>query len=264
MIRKNLRKLYDKLTLKAYRTEVAANQQKQIQQTERLYEQLFLNNPVLVVNDVKIFLPLFYVDHIQKIIFASRDFYEKETLQYLKNNFNSFDNILDIGSNIGNHMLFYCSQLEAKKVYCFEPNKYNYTILSRNVELNNLQEIVTLHNMAVGEKSGRGVEKDFTMMNTGMNRIETGSATDSSEKNIEIVCLDDFNYTSIDFVKIDVEGSEIAVLKGAVKTLQRTRPVVMIETFENNQSAVDEIMQSYGYSKSATVEDYNSIYSPAN
>jgi FkbM family methyltransferase len=254
------KRLFDKLSLKGYRGEVTANQRKQIAETQRLYEQLFLNNPVLIVKDVKMYLPLFYVDHIQKLIFRDRDFYEKETLQYLKQQYGSFKTVLDIGSNIGNHMLYYCSQLDARNVTCFEPNTFNHAVLCKNVELNNLQDVVTVHNVALGETSGTGVQKDFTNMNTGMNRIEMSADTDSAGATVMIKSLDDFGYSNIDFVKIDVEGFEIEVLKGAARTLKNSKAVVMLEVFNNNQQAVDELMESYGYKKSYTIEEYNCIY----
>ena len=260
MIRKGIKRIYDILTLKDYRAEIVRNQQKQVQATTLLYEQLFSNNPVLVLSGVKIFLPLFYSDHIQKIIFSNRDFYEKETLLYLKSKYGSFAHILDIGSNIGNHMLFFCSHLQAKKVYCFEPNQYNFNVLSRNVELNNLEKTVMLHKVAAGSKTGKGVEKNFTLMNTGINRVETVTEENIAETQVDIVCIDDYGYGNIDFVKIDVEGFELEVLKGAAQTLQRSNAVVMIEVFEENQELVDEIMLAFNYTKTVTLEDFNIIY----
>ena len=259
MIKKWLKRIYGVLTLKPYRDEVIANQLKQLRLSEKIYEQLFLNNPVLVLNGVKFYLPLFYIDHLQKIIFQNRDFYEKETLNYLKTNFGQFETIVDAGANIGNHVLFFCSQMKAKKVYCFEPNHYTSSVLAKNVELNDLDKIVEIHKSALGEKKGQGIQQGFSLSNTGMNRIASGG--DTMEGNTaEIVCLDDFNYAKIDFIKIDVEGFELSVLKGAEKTILRTHPVIMIEVFDENKMIIDDIMRSYGYRKSVTLEEFNCIY----
>lgn len=254
------KRFFDKLSLKGFREEVTANQRKQVVEIQRLYDQLFLNNPVLIVKDVKMYLPLFYVDHIQKIIFETKDYYEKETLYYLKSKFTSFENVLDIGSNIGNHMLFYCSELGSRRVICFEPNEYNHATLSKNVLLNNLQNIVTIQNVALGEAAGKGIQKDFSNMNTGMNRIEVSDH--AKDATIEVKRLDDYGYRGIDFIKIDVEGFELQVLKGAGETLRKSKAVVMIEVFEGNKVPVDEIMDSYGYNKTHTIEGYNSFYMP--
>ncbi|HMK24614.1 MAG TPA: FkbM family methyltransferase [Chitinophagaceae bacterium] len=259
MIKRWLKRIYGVLTLKPYRDEVIANQLKQLRLSEKIYEQLFLNNPVLVLNGVKFYLPLFYIDHLQKIIFQNRDYYEKETLSYLKTNFGQFETIVDVGANIGNHMLFFCSQMEAQKVYCFEPNQYTCSVLTKNVELNGLGKTVEIHQSALGEKKGHGIQQGFSLTNTGMNRIVPGGET-LEDASVEIICLDDFNYSKTDFIKIDVEGFELAVLKGAEKTILRTRPVIMIEVFDDNKMIVDDIMRSYGYRKSVTLEEYNCIY----
>ena len=252
-----LLRFFQRLSLKTYREDIKQNQLKLIEEIKLLHQQLFLNNPVLIVQNVKMYLPLFYVDHIQKIIYNDRNFYEIETLEYLQGRYGNFKNILDIGSNIGNHMLFYCSKMQAQRVICFEPNDFNHSVLIKNIELNNLQQIVTVHNCALGETAGKGVQKDFTLMNTGMNRIET-----DQQGAIDIKRLDDFGYSNIDFVKIDVEGFEVEVLKGAGETITRCKPVVMIEVFEINRSEVEALMEGYGYKKFITLEDYNNIYIP--
>ncbi len=255
-----LKRLFEKLTLKGYRGEITANQRTQIAAIQRLHDQLFLNNPVLVVQDVKMYLPLFYVDHIQKLIYNYGHFYEKETLDYLKEQYGSFDRVLDIGSNIGNHMLYYCSRLGAKRVICFEPNTFNHSVLCKNIELNNLQDFVTVHNVALGATGGKGIQKDFTNRNTGMNRIEAVSSSDAGIASVDIVRLDDLHYQHIDFIKIDVEGFEVSVLKGAAETLKGSKAVVLIEVFKESQAEVDEIMTSYGYRKTKTIEEFNMIY----
>ncbi len=250
-----LQRFFHKISLKTYREAVKQNQLKLIEEVRHIHQQLFLNNPVLIVQNVKMYLPLFYVDHIQKIIYKERNFYEIETLEYLQNKYGNFKRILDIGSNIGNHMLFYCSKMQAQEVVCFEPNEFNHSVLTKNVELNNLQQSVTIQYCALGATAGKGVQKDFSLMNTGMNRIEQ-----DQQGTVEIKRLDDFGYSQIDFVKIDVEGFETEVLKGAGETLKNSNAVVMIEVFRESQQAVDELMQSYGYIKTHTIEEYNLIY----
>ncbi len=249
------KRFFDRISLKTYREAVKKNQQQLIGEIQQVHQQLFLANPILIVQNVQMYLPLFYVDHIQKIIYNERNFYEVETLQYLKSRYGNFKRILDIGSNIGNHMLFYCSKMNAQFVICFEPNDFNHSVLLKNVELNNLQQIVTINKCALGDVTGMGVQKDFSLMNTGMNRIVT-----DKQGTVEIKRLDDFEYTDINFVKIDVEGFEIEVLKGAEVTLRTSNAVVMIEVFPDNQPMVDELMQSYGYARTHTIEEYNFIY----
>ncbi|HEX4957010.1 MAG TPA: FkbM family methyltransferase, partial [Lacibacter sp.] len=167
-----LQRFFQKLSLATYRKTVTDNQQKMVEELRHLHQQLFLQNPVLVTGNVKMHLPLFYVDHIQKIIYNTRNFYELETLAYLKKEYGQFESVLDIGTNIGNHMLYWCSEMGAKQVVCFEPNDFNRSVLLKNIELNHLEPIVTVHSCALGAESGKGVQSNFSLGNTGMNRVD--------------------------------------------------------------------------------------------
>lgn len=259
------KKIFDIITVKVYRNQVIRYHENLDKNIQFLNTQLFLQNPILLINHVKIFIPLFYVDHIQKLIFNSRNFYELTTLEFLKNKYQTFGTVLEIGANIGNHMLYYCSHMEAKAVHCFEPNQFNYNILQKNVELNNLSNRVYLYKKAAGETYGKGIEKNFSQANTGMNRVERiPDESKSGDDVIEIVSIDSFQFSQVDFIKIDVEGFEMDVLKGARQTLQSSNAVLLIEVFKNNKAGVDEFMQSVGYTELITLEEYNVIYAKAN
>ncbi|MBS4064428.1 MAG: FkbM family methyltransferase, partial [Chitinophagaceae bacterium] len=219
-----LQRFFQKLSLATYRKTVTDNQQKIVDELRHLHQQLFVNNPVLVVGNVKMHLPLFYIDHIQKIVYSTRNFYEIETLQLLKKEFGQFESVIDIGTNIGNHMLYWCSEMGAGKVMCFEPNDFNRTVLLKNIELNHLESIVTVQSCALGSESGKGVQSNFTLGNTGMNRVDkVGEGSASSTTDIKK--LDDFPVNKVNFIKIDVEGFETEVLKGALETIKRCKPV---------------------------------------
>ena len=254
--------MFDKFTLRGYRDQLMQQVDRNRAEIVRLQDQLFLSNPVLVVGKVKIHLPLFYVDHIQKTVYESRNFYEIETLEYLKKEYKQFEHVLDIGSNMGNHMLYYCSNLSAKKVHCFEPNQFNQELLQKNISLNHLDKVVKLYPFALGAESGKGVQADFTLGNTGMNRINRITDAQEAENTVEIHSLDDLAIEQANFMKIDVEGFEVEVLKGAGETIRRCKPVVMIEVFETNRQEVDALMEGYGYRTVITLEDYNTIYVP--
>lgn len=256
-----IRKIWDKLSFKAFRSYVLENQARQWVEIKKMQDQLFSANPIMLMDDLKIHLPLFYVDHIQKTIYQTGTFYEISTLQFLKKTYGNFNTCIDIGSNIGNHVLFYCSQLSSSEVYAFEPNEINRDILNKNIELNHFQHKVTVFDKAIGESNGKGIQKDFSLANTGMNRIE--KTTDATENTIDIVTLDSYNVKSVDFIKIDVEGFEVPVLLGSKETILNNKPVVMIEVFEKNMIVVKEIMQSLNYELKFTIEEHNLIFEPA-
>lgn len=262
MLRKFLKKIFDKLTVKYYRDQIISQQETLRVEMRHIYNQLFLNNPILVVQNVKMYLPLFYVDHIQKIIFQTRNFYEIETLTFLQLHYKKFEHVIDIGGNIGNHVLYYCSCMDATQVHCFEPNKFNREILKKNIDLNNLSHIVKIYPAALGSQAGKDIQEDFTFSNTGMNRVNKIQAEDKHENEIEIKPLDEFDIQKVNFIKIDVEGFELDVLKGSEQIIKRCKPVIMVEVFENNRLQIDELMGNYGYGKLTTLGEFNCLYTP--
>ena len=60
-------------------------------------------------------------------------------------------------------------------------------------------------------------------------RLNKGEHSNIVTIESEIVKIDDLNYKKVSFIKVDVEGAELMVLKGAIKTIKKSRPVVMIE-----------------------------------
>ncbi|HBA67757.1 MAG TPA: hypothetical protein DCZ40_00125, partial [Lachnospiraceae bacterium] len=154
------------------------------------------------------------MDLIQRIIFTSDDYYERETLDKV---FRLYKNgiigkmvsagegvILDIGANIGNHSLFFCNEYKAKKVYCFEPMEKTFSILKKNIEINQLQEKVILNKFGLGNRDGRASATNNNLLNIGGTAI---CMDDGGQ--LEVHSLDGLNIDEpVILVKIDVEGME--------------------------------------------------------
>lgn len=120
------------------------------------------------------------------------------------------DVAIDVGANIGIYTLAMARQVGSTgRVHAFEPYKENADLLGLNVVRNGYSGFVTLHRAAVADKAGTA-RLAINTHNAGMHRLaKEGSAE------VETVCLDDlFAGQRVDFVKIDVEGAEVAVLRG--------------------------------------------------
>ncbi len=95
-----------------------------------------------------------------------------------------------------------------------------------------------------------------------MNRVEKLDENHNEVETVAIRTLDSLGIQHAGFIKIDVEGCELEVLKGSVDTILRCKPVVMVEVFESNKDDVDGLMKGLGYRNFITLEDYNCIYVP--
>ena len=124
--------------------------------------------------------------------------------------------IIDVGAWWGPWTLHW--QSRADSVEIFEPNKKILPMLEHNIS--NLDNC-TLHKTALGHKKGT-VSMEYAS-HSGTNHV-----TDL-HGDILLDTLDSHQFTEVDIIKIDVEGYEINVLKGAEQTIKTQKPILQIE-----------------------------------
>lgn len=159
--------------------------------------------------------------------------WEPVITEYVKKMVKKGDIVLDIGAHIGYYTLIFsdCVGLEGK-VFAFEPNPDNFTLLKKNVEINKYENVVLIQK-AVSNKAGR-LKLYLSALNSGDNRIY--DLGDGPRKSIEIeaVRLDDYfkDYDGkIDFIKMDIQGAEGAAMEGMEILLEKNRNLKIITEF---------------------------------
>lgn len=126
-----------------------------------------------------------------------------------------FRTALDIGAHVGLWARGLTEKFE--NVVCFEPCDEFADILMKNAP------DAIIHRCALGEMEG-SVKMDIDPINTGATHIVRGE-----EGLVPMLPLDHFNLDRVDFIKIDVEGYELEVIKGGFETFKRNNPVVIVE-----------------------------------
>ena len=91
-----------------------------------------------------------------------------------------------------------------------------------------------------------------------LNRENLPGAEELIEIEAELKPLDDFALGGVDFIKIDVEGHEVEVLLGAAATIERCRPMVLIELKKEHVAEVDAWFRKLDY-KRCRLEDFNGV-----
>jgi FkbM family methyltransferase len=211
-------------------------------------------------NIVALHIPFALTDFIQRRIFAHRTFYEEKLLRKMRQMalFDPNGAVFDIGANIGNHAVFFGKIMQARHVTCFEPQNVASRILAKNIALNSLQDRTTVVRTLLGEKSG----KADILSHSGRNLGGTSFA-ESQKGAFDIIALDDYciahRVTTIDFMKIDVEGMQLSVLTGARQVLGDLKPVLWVELIAANDefAATQAFLQGFGYR--ATALDANNF-----
>lgn len=229
-----------------------------------IYETLRIDNKKNIFSfpfygkTINMFLPFCSFDHIQFTILSSASFFEKEELLFVRNRYFNLDKeniVLDIGANIGNHSLFFAMYCNSK-VFSFEPQENLCEIAQKNYELNSVENKIDIIRKALGAKEIGGRYGNFTSQNTGATSVlESNTAGDFS-----IVPLDSYCFKTIDFIKIDVEGYETELLRGAQKTLESCICPIWIEIFPENFETVNKLLNLYGYLLDNKLKYNNYIY----
>lgn len=198
----------------------------------------------------KFYLPYYKTDLIQSRIYNKNDYFERENLDYVCKGWNSGEigkhikngSILDIGANIGNHTLYFCNEMSVSRCYCFEPIKSTYKIFQKNVQVNNLEDKVTLYKVAVGSKKGKAILSHYNVGNIGETSIKN-----CEDGEIPVVSIDEMRFdTKISLIKIDVEGFELEVIKGMQDTLRNNKPYVMVEIRDEYIEEALDIFEASG------------------
>lgn len=161
---------------------------------------------------------------------------------------------LDIGGNIGQFTLLMASIVGSNgMVKAFEPHPVLFNKLEKNcIGYINGAKNLEIYNIALGSSSGEAVllvEADFST-NSGTSRVANNLSSDESGIIIKIAKLDEI-IEQDDFIgvcKIDVEGHEKEVLKGASNLLENRRiRDILYEDINYNNSPLRSIFEGYGY-----------------
>lgn len=171
---------------------------------------------------------------------------------------------LDIGANIGAHTLPMAQAVGPDgRVFAFEPTQYAFSKLSRNVSLNpELGSRVHIEQMMLSDQDNLlpspALYSSWNLVATQHSRHpkHCGQLMDTAGASVRRLdtYTDQLKLARIDFIKIDVDGNECAVLKGAQRILARYRPKILMEFMpyglEENGHSLKELMdllKSAGY-----------------
>ncbi|EGK8061560.1 FkbM family methyltransferase [Campylobacter lari] len=218
--------------------------------------------------EIFFYLPNFKNDYIQSHIFLTHSFYSENQLKKIDKYLSEESIVLDIGANIGNHSIYWSLISNVKAIYSFEPIKNTFDILQKNIYINNIKDKIQIFNIALGKENSYADIKFYDSNNIGATQITQKNPSHPSAanvQNIQIVKLDEFinsnfQYEKIDMIKIDVEGFENNVLAGAVNTIEKYHPTIVIEIFDENYEKINSFFHSISYSLIEKLDDTNYIF----
>jgi FkbM family methyltransferase len=162
--------------------------------------------------------------------------------------------VLDIGANYGYCAITLAAALNKQCHFlAIEPEPENFARLKQHVEWNGLQNVIACHELAVSDALGKAA-MEKSSGNSGHAHI----VAEAADRNVSVTTLDAFveaqKLERLDAVLLDVEGYEDRALRGAAKTLDRFRPLIIVELWQpamqqqnSSVEAAAKVLDDCGY-----------------
>ena len=177
--------------------------------------------------------------------------YAEHEMMLLSNFIETGQTIIDVGANIGTHTVFFAEQVgKGGGVVAIEAQPEIFNLLKQNIILNNLQNVKAI-NAAISSKNYNikipiidyEQEGNFGALSFKIDNIDCYLPTRKTgiSQKIPAIPLDDMNIEACHLLKVDVEGMEKEVIDGALKTIDKFRPILYLEN--NYQASSPELLK---------------------
>lgn len=150
------------------------------------------------------------------------------------------DVVVDVGANIGAHTLQF-AQLTAPtgRVYAFEPQRLAFQVLCANMALNSVTNAYCFQQAAGRELGWVSVPFMDPIRPANFGGLSLVAA--SRGDRVPVTTVDALELTACRLIKVDVEGMELDVLRGALETIRRTRPILYVEN--DREARSDDLLR---------------------
>jgi FkbM family methyltransferase len=166
---------------------------------------------------------------------------------------------IDCGANIGVHTIEWAAAMTGwGSVIAIEAQERIYYALAGNIAINNCFNAIALHAAVSSEAGAIQVPSPdyFTASSFGSLELRQragnefiGQPIDYTDNTttVQTIALDQLNLPRVDFIKLDIEGMELEALEGARKTIERTRPILLIEKIKTDAQQLERRLIDSGY-----------------
>lgn len=176
--------------------------------------------------------------------------HEKTVIEHIKPLFRNCDAFIDVGAYVGYYTLFAAHR--CRMVVAFEPDPRNFLILTANLKMNGLDNVY-ICNAAASSEIG------YAKLRLGKSSAESSLTSYLKDYagtiDVKTMTIDDvvasLGLERVNILKVDVEGYGLNVFKGAEKTLEEFRPIIVFEVHrscnEKEIKALKFLIDTYDY-----------------
>lgn len=159
---------------------------------------------------------------------------------------------IDIGANNGDTTIPFLNIFD--RIIAFEPNPKTYSQIPNSIEKYNvaLADFFGITDLVIPDSTNNPEHGSIASRRMSKWEGETFK--------VKVTTLDSYDFEYVDFIKIDVEQGELEVIKGAMQTIIKNKPLIMFENKRNENDSVIDILKNLNYNimkhKSDTVAYY--------
>lgn len=205
---------------------------------------------IRIVDDIDVVVPASNTLMTPFVLKEQRDWFEDE-IKFIRKLLKPGMNVVDIGANYGLYTLSSAKKIGSDgKLWAFEPTGSVEECLNESIEINNFSNI----NLIQAGLSNRSGEARLSLNpNAELNSLNTPVNDGGNFETIELKtldeCLAEFEWNSIDFIKLDAEGEEVRILEGGKRCLDKLSPIIMYELKHGDKVNLSLInkFDEYGY-----------------
>lgn len=184
--------------------------------------------------------------------------FEPAESQMMSKLFDGYSTFYDVGANIGWHSLNLAARYRNAQFFCFEPIPETYAELKENISINSFTNI-TPYNIALSDNNNLANYFYYQSCSGNASAVDLSERADVVTIPCRQVSLDNFQaeieaLPPPDFIKCDVEGAELRVLLGALKTIKTAKPIIMAELlrkwskrYDYHPNDIFDLLSGLGY-----------------
>ena len=189
--------------------------------------------------------------------------FEPRTTAFLRKNVNKEDIVLDVGAHIGIHTIHLAKIV--RFVYAIEPEPSNLKLLIKNIFANNVKEKVSIIPCVISSVDGF-VSFYVSSESTGAHHVlsskdntKHGTILKIQAYTLDTLLFDILGIDHVDVIKIDVEGHELEVIKGAEKLFRYSPPRIIVVETKRESRLFRVLISKYGYRLVHTLDCWNNV-----
>tara|TARA_Y100001935_G_scaffold178792_1_gene148033 strand:- start:21 stop:797 length:777 start_codon:yes stop_codon:yes gene_type:complete len=218
------------------------------------------------------FLPFFaFKDRIRNSIIDNKIFDEK-IFECVKNLIKTNSIVIDVGANFGQMSVLWSKCKPDVEVYSFEASNYIFKILEKNININEAN-VKPFHNLVGNENNENLLIKKSSLIEFttyGSNWIKKVNNTNKNIEKVKAIKIDNLKFSkNISVMKIDVQGYDLEVLKGAKETIKKHKMPIVFEyekdfekTFNYKFDDFKKFIEEINYKINLKIDDSNYLITP--